>query len=122
MTTPPSVPLAPGHFDYCFKRPICCPGCYARVVGYLLPCEDDFLFENQVKPEEIPPEFIAACEEGFREATQRGDLAKYPVTGVKVVLTGGRYHEVDSNALSFKIAAFKAFQQAYATANLAMVG
>jgi len=116
MNTPPSIPLAPGHFDYSFIRHSCL-GFYARVVGYFLPCEDDFIFENNAKTEEIPPEFISACEEGFREATQRGSLPEYPITGVKVILTGGRYHPVDSNKIAFKIAAFKAFQEAYLTAN-----
>lgn len=120
MKTPQSIPLAPGHFDYCFKKNAGL-GIYARVVGYLLPCEADFIFENQVKLGEIPSEFIGACEEGFREATQRGSLPQYPITGVKVILTGGRYHEVDSNEIAFKIAAFKAFQEAYLTADFVKI-
>ncbi|MFQ5828899.1 MAG: elongation factor G [Candidatus Methylomirabilia bacterium] len=69
-------------------------------------------FENSIRGGGIPREFIPAVEKGVREALEAGVLAGYPVMDVKVTLTDGSYHEVDSSELAFKIAGSMAVKQA----------
>jgi elongation factor G len=69
-------------------------------------------FENKIVGGAIPKEFIPAVEKGVREATGTGVLAGYPVVDVKVRLTDGSYHEVDSSEIAFKIAASIGFKEA----------
>ncbi|HPL85591.1 MAG TPA: elongation factor G [Bacteroidales bacterium] len=69
-------------------------------------------FVDQVKGGNIPREFIPAVEKGFKAAMENGVLAGYPVTAMKVVLTDGSYHTVDSDTLSFEICARQAFRKA----------
>ena len=64
----------------------------------------------------FPREYIPACEKGFREATDSGQIAGYPVSGVKVVLEGGSFHPYDSSELAFKAAAHQAFDKAFTQA------
>ncbi|MBI4398759.1 MAG: elongation factor G [Candidatus Omnitrophica bacterium] len=63
-----------------------------------------FEFVNKVVGGAIPREYIPAIEAGIREATQGGVLGGYPVVDVKVTVTDGSYHDVDSSELAFKIA------------------
>ena len=60
----------------------------------------------------IPKEFIQPIEQGIKEALERGVLAGYPMTDVKVELYDGSYHDVDSSEMAFKIAGSMAFQDA----------
>src|SRR5574341_678421 len=71
-----------------------------------------FEFENKIVGGAIPREFIPAVEKGIREALDTGVLAGYPVVDVKVRLTDGSYHEVDSSEMAFKIAASLGFKEA----------
>ncbi len=71
-----------------------------------------FVFENKVVGGRIPREFIPAVEKGIKEATTAGVLAGYPMVDVKVSLTDGSYHEVDSSEMAFKIAASIGFKEA----------
>jgi elongation factor G len=71
-----------------------------------------FSFENKIIGGVIPREFIPAVEKGVREATETGVLAGYPMVDVKVRLTDGSYHEVDSSEIAFKIAGSMAFKEA----------
>lgn len=77
-----------------------------------LPGHTGFEFEDRTVGGCIPKEFIPAIEKGVREALTFGVLAGYMVTGVKVVVFDGSYHEVDSSELAFKIAASLAFKEA----------
>ncbi len=77
-----------------------------------LPPGQGLLFENKVVGGAIPREFIPAVEKGVREALETGVLAGYPMTDVKVTLTDGSYHEVDSSEIAFKIAGSMAFKEA----------
>lgn len=113
----PKIIAEPGRFNYCLRRQSSCPGLYAHVIGRLEFCQASFIFENRVMNGEITTEFIPACEQGFREAIASGPLAGYPVTGVKVILEGGSYHECASSPLAFKIAARQGFYQGFLTAN-----
>ena len=71
-----------------------------------------FEFENKIVGGSIPREFIPAVEKGVREALDTGVLAGYPIVDVKVRLTDGSYHEVDSSEMAFKIAASMGFKEA----------
>lgn len=62
---------------------------------------------------ELPEQYVPAIEKGVRDAMQEGELAAYPVTDVAVVITGGRFHEVDSHRMDFEIAGSLAFKDAY---------
>lgn len=74
--------------------------------------KDPLQFINEIKGGNIPREFIPAVEKGFRAAMVNGVLAGYPVNSMKVVLSDGSYHDVDSDALSFEICARTAFREA----------
>lgn len=73
-------------------------------------------FVNQISGGNIPREFIPAIEKGFRAAMVNGVLAGYQLDSLKVVLTDGSFHAVDSDALSFEIAAKLAYKEACAKA------
>ncbi len=100
-------------FDYRLKKQTGGTGQFAHVTGRIEPSDQPFVFENQVVGGAIPKEFIPACEKGFREAIESGLLQGYPVVGVKVMLTGGSYHSVDSSDFAFRSAAKEAFEQAF---------
>lgn len=82
-------------------------GQYGHVVFEVEPLDGHtgFEFESRIVGGVVPKEYIPAVEEGVRDALQNGILAGYPVTGLKVVLVDGSYHEVDSSEMAFKIAA-----------------
>ena len=63
-----------------------------------------YLFESKVRAGAIPREFIKPVEDGVREAMSNGVLAGFPTVDVKVTLTDGRSHDVDSSEMAFKIA------------------
>ena len=102
-------------FDYTHKKQSGGQGQYGRVVGRLEPAEEGgpkVEFVNGIVGSAISPGYIVAVEKGFREAVQSGALIGYPVEGVKVTLTDGASHAVDSSELAFKIAATYAFRAA----------
>ena len=74
-------------------------------------------FVNEVKGGNIPREFIPSVEKGFKEALKTGVLAGYPVDSLKVTLTDGSFHAVDSDALSFEVAAKMAYRNSMPKAN-----
>jgi elongation factor G len=94
-------------------------GQYGHVVIRVEPLERDkgFEFVNAIKGGVIPDNFIPAIEKGIREAMDKGVIAGYPVTDVRVILFDGSFHEVDSSDLAFKIAAEIAFKDAVKKAN-----
>jgi elongation factor G len=71
-----------------------------------------FVFENALKGQAIPREYVPAIRHGCEEATQSGELAGYPVVDVKVRLLDGQAHDVDSSERSFKIAGSLAMREA----------
>jgi elongation factor G len=73
---------------------------------------EGFSFENKIVGGTIPKEFIPAVEKGVRESLDTGVLAGYPIVDVKVRLTDGSYHDVDSSEMAFKIAASMGFKEA----------
>ena len=72
----------------------------------------EFEFENQVIGTNIPPEFIPSCQKGAKAAVEKGVLAGYPLSGIRVVLTDGQAHMVDSNDISFQLAMQNGIRQA----------
>jgi len=102
------------EFDYTHKKQTGGSGQFGRVQGYLEPTtEDEFLFVSEVKGGNIPSEYISSCEKGFRAEMSEGRLVGFPVTGVKVVLTDGASHSVDSSEMAFQTAARGAFRDTY---------
>jgi elongation factor G len=88
-------------------------GQYGHVVINLEPApEEGFDFVNQIKGGRIPTEFIPAVEQGIEEALGSGVRAGYPMVDVRVELTDGSYHDVDSSEMAFKIAGSMAVQEA----------
>jgi elongation factor G len=88
-------------------------GQYGHVVLNLEPApEEGFDFVNKIKGGVIPSEFIPAVEQGIEEALQSGVKAGYPMVDVRVELTDGSYHDVDSSEMAFKIAGSMALQEA----------
>jgi elongation factor G len=109
------------EFDYLHKKQSGGQGQYGRVVGYIEPLPADskekFVFENGIIGNAIPPNFIPAVEKGFEEVINSGSLIGHPVEGLKVVLTDGAAHAVDSSEMAFKLAAMYAFRSAYPNAS-----
>jgi elongation factor G len=77
-----------------------------------LPKGVGFEFSDETKGGAIPRNFIPAVEEGVKEAMETGVLAGYPMVDLRVLLLDGKYHEVDSSELAFKIASSMAFKEA----------
>jgi len=104
-------------FDYTHKKQTGGSGQYARIIGRLEPlAKGAYEFSNEVKGGHIPREFIPSCEKGFKAVMKKGQLIGFPVIGVRVVLTDGQDHPVDSSDIAFQMAAQGAFRQVYAMA------
>jgi elongation factor G len=73
---------------------------------------EGFDFVNKIKGGAIPSEFIPAVEKGVEEALENGVKAGYPMVDVRVTLTDGKYHEVDSSEIAFKVAGSIALKEA----------
>ena len=86
-------------------------GQYGHVKMRFSPCEDEFVFEEEVVGGAVPKNYFPAVEKGIKECMEHGPLAGYPVVGLKAVLYDGSYHDVDSNELSFKMAAAIAYKE-----------
>ncbi|WP_242133319.1 elongation factor G [Aestuariivivens marinum] len=90
-------------------------GKFADIVFKLEPAEEGkqgLEFISEIKGGNIPKEFIPSVEKGFKEAMKNGPLAGYEVDAMKVTLTDGSYHDVDSDQLSFELAAKIGFKAA----------
>jgi elongation factor G len=106
--------------EYTHKKQTGGSGQYGRVVINLEPTGGDgggYEFENKITGGRIPREYIPSVDTGCQEAAEFGVLAGYPMVDVKVTLTDGAYHEVDSSELAFKIAGSMAFKKAAAQAD-----
>jgi elongation factor G len=101
--------------EYTHKKQTGGSGQYGRVVINLEPTGGDgggYEFENKIHGGRIPREYIPSVDTGCQEAAEFGVLAGYPMVDVRVTLTDGAYHEVDSSELAFKIAGSMAFKKA----------
>ncbi len=90
-------------------------GKFADIVFEIGPADEGVTglqFIDEVKGGNIPKEYIPAIEKGFKNAMQNGVMAGFPLESLKVRLTDGSYHNVDSDSLSFELAAKIAFKNA----------
>jgi elongation factor G len=102
------------EFREVFKKQTGGRGKFADITVELSPADDDIRglqFINAIKGGNIPKEYIPSVEKGFREAMSNGPIAGFPLESLKVTLKDGSYHPVDSDALSFEIAAKQAFRR-----------
>jgi elongation factor G len=99
--------------DYVHKKQTGGAGQFARVKMTFEPLSpgSGFAFEDAVKGGNVPREYIPAVEKGVRGSMDSGVLVGYPVIDFKATLYDGAYHEVDSSALAFEIAARAAFKE-----------
>ena len=91
-------------------------GQFGHVFIRFEPTEEDFVFAEEIFGGAVPKNYFPAVEKGLIETFQKGPLAGFPVIGVKATLYDGSYHSVDSNEISFKMAANLAFREAVKTA------
>jgi elongation factor G len=80
-----------------------------------------FVFENKIVGGSVPREYVPAVEKGIKEAMETGIMAGYPMVDIKVFLTDGSYHEVDSSEMAFKIAGSMGFKDACRKARPALL-
>lgn len=112
-------------FDYTHKKQTGGSGQFGQVVGKIAPLtaenrdndDQNFKFTNNIKGGSIPTEFIGACEKGFEDVMDKGPLAAFPLINVAVELNDGKYHDVDSSDMAFRIASRQAMRQAIAKAD-----
>jgi len=108
----------PAKFDYTHKKQTGGSGQYACVMGDIAPVDmtvegaEDFEFVNKIKGGSIPTEFISACQAGFKDIMVEGPLAAFPMVGVKITLVDGKYHDVDSSDMAFRLCSRQAMKQA----------
>ena len=109
--------------EYTHKKQTGGSGQFARVILNLEPTEpgSGYEFVNAVTGGRIPREYIPAVDAGVKDALQFGVLAGYPVDNIKVTLTDGAYHDVDSSELAFKLAGAQAFKEAARKADPAIL-
>lgn len=128
VVTPPRIayretPAGAAGFDTLYKKQTGGHGQFARIVGRIEPIELDFEamkrgdkwrpfeFENQVAGGAISRDFIKAAEKGFEEACKVGPRTGSIITGMRVILTDGKMHDVDSSTHAFQKAAAKAVRE-----------
>jgi len=112
-------------YDYLHKKQTGGSGQFGQVIGRIKPLLDEeketedqvFKFHNQIKGGSIPSEFIGACEKGFNDVMEKGPLAAFPLINVEVFLEDGKYHDVDSSDMAFRIASRQAMRQAIGKAS-----
>jgi elongation factor G len=104
----------PVTIDYQHKKQTGGTGQFAQVkiVAEPLPPGSGFVFENEIVGGAVPKEYIPGVEKGLESVLGSGVLASFPVVDLKVTLIDGRYHDVDSSALAFEIAARGALREA----------
>ncbi|AWW75164.1 elongation factor G [Erythrobacter sp. KY5] len=103
----------PVDVDYTHKKQSGGSGQFGRVKIKVTPGErgQGFVFEDEIKGGNIPKEYIPAIEKGFREQAESGHLVGFPIIDFTVNLYDGAYHDVDSSAIAFEIAARGAMRE-----------
>ncbi|MFX4221194.1 MAG: elongation factor G [Thalassobaculum sp.] len=104
--------------DYTHKKQTGGSGQFARIKLTFEPQGrgEGFVFENTIVGGSVPKEYIPGVEKGLNSALDTGVLAGFPVVDMKVTLTDGAYHDVDSSVLAFEIASRAAFKEGMAKA------
>jgi elongation factor G len=92
-------------------------GQYAKIGGYMEPLPEDavndYEFVSQIVGGAIPKEYIPACDKGFQEQLQKGQLIEAPVVRVRCVINDGAFHAVDSSEMAFRTCAKSAIRENY---------
>jgi elongation factor G len=109
------------EFNYTHKKQSGGSGQFGRVAGFMEPIPADaninYEFVDKIVGGAIPREYIPACDKGFQEQLQNGQLIGQPVVNVRMVVNDGAYHAVDSSEMAFKIAAMTAIREFYQSAS-----
>jgi len=109
------------EFNYTHKKQTGGSGQFAVVQGDIEPMEanseETYEFVDLIKGGNIPSEYIPAVDKGCQDVMGEGPLAAFPVVGVRVNLRDGKYHDVDSSDMAFRIAARNAMREAIRKAN-----
>ncbi len=103
-----------GEFREVFKKQTGGRGKFADIVFEMGPADSNvrgLQFINDIAGGHVPKEYIPSVEKGFREAMDNGPLAGFPLDSLKITLKDGSFHPVDSDSLSFEIAAKQAFRK-----------
>jgi elongation factor G len=102
------------EWDYTHKKQTGGSGQYAKVNIRFEPGEpgSGFVFENDVVGGSVPKEYVSGVEKGLTNAKETGVIAGFPVIDLKCTLIDGDYHDVDSNVMTFDIAARACFREA----------
>ena len=104
----------PAELREVFKKQTGGRGKFADIIVRIEPADADFegnlQFIDEVKGGNVPKEYIPSVQKGFQTAMRNGVLAGYPVEKLKVTLLDGSFHPVDSDQLSFELAAIQAFK------------
>jgi len=108
------------EIDETYKKQSGGRGKYAKMLVQVGPVDEDYdlknnpglQFVNEVKGGNIPKEFIPSIQKGFEAAMKNGILGGYPMDSLKVTVVDGGFHPVDSDQLSFEIAAIQAYKNA----------
>ncbi|CBZ52895.1 Translation elongation factor G, related [Neospora caninum Liverpool] len=112
-------------FEYTHKKQSGGAGQYGKVEGYFEPIATDseeidanspIEFRSELVGNDIPPNFIPSIEKGFRETAKKGFLCGHPIINMRVVLKGGKAHDVDSSDIAFRLAAAGALREFYEAA------
>ena len=105
-----------GQFGHCLIR-------VEPIHGQLDENEEqiNYEFESEIVGGVIPREFIPAIDKGVKDTMAKGILAGYPIINCKVTVYDGSYHEVDSSEVAFKVAAFRAFKDAFSKGSPALL-
>ncbi|MEW4563241.1 elongation factor G [Bremerella sp. JC770] len=121
-TGPPKVsyresPTVAVEYNYKHKKQTGGSGQFAHIVGSMEPIPQDtedaenFIFEDKISQGRIPKEYIPAVKSGFEDCMAKGPVGEFPVVGMKIVLSDGSYHDVDSSEMAFKTAAKGCFRE-----------
>ena len=113
-------------YEYTHKKQTGGSGQFARVIIKLEPMEKNeegalYEFVNKVTGGRVPREYIPSVDAGAQDAMQYGVLAGYPMTGLRLTLLDGQYHEVDSSEMAFKVAGSMALKEAARKADPAIL-
>jgi len=103
----------PYEVTYTHKKQSGGSGQFAHIVCNIEPVDrgTGYIFEDSIKGGNVPKEFIPSVEDGFKTQGYSGVLAGWPTVDYKVTLLDGKYHDVDSSAIAFEIAARAAFRE-----------
>ncbi len=104
--------------DYTHKKQTGGTGQFARVKFTVEPAEENsgLVFESKIVGGAVPKEYLPGVEKGLQSVMTSGNIIGFPMVDVKVTLTDGAYHEVDSSAIAFEIASRAALREAVAKA------